>query len=346
MNQDFKKFLKISTFCMGGIILFSLNTAMVKAETVVGEKAVAGITVPLEKYSEVSETVKNKEIELADRYNYTNLGIANVDNHLNIRQNPGEDKKIIGKLPKNAGCTIIEVDADGWAKIKTGKVTGYVKSSFLITGNEAISLAKKVGSVVATVNTTTLNVRSEASLLSSVVTSVPIGEEYEVLDFDEEWVKIGVDQDKGYVSRQYVDLTYELIKGVSVEEISTGAGATGIRSQIVAYAKQFVGNRYIWGGNSLTNGTDCSGFVHLIYRNFGYSIARQSTSLSHNGTRINPSNVRPGDLLFYGNGNSINHVAMYIGNGQIVHASTQRTGIKISNMNYRTPITAVRIIND
>lgn len=344
MNQNFKKFLKISTFCMGGMVLFSLNTTIAKAETVVGEKAVAGITVPLEKYSEVSEAVKNKEIELADQYNYTNLGIANVENHLNIREKPGEDQKIIGKLPKNAGCTILEVDANGWAKIKSGKVTGYVMSSYLITGNEAVSLAKKVGSVVATVNTETLNVRSEASLLSNVVTSVPIGEELEVLDFDEEWVKIGVDQDKGYVARQYVDLTYELIKGVTVEEIVTGE--TGIRAQIVAYAKQFVGNRYVWGGNSLTNGTDCSGFVHLIYRNFGYSISRQSTSLSYDGTRINPSSVRPGDLVFYGNGSSINHVAMYIGNGQIVHASNERTGIKISNMYYRNPITAVRIIND
>jgi hypothetical protein len=217
-------------------------------------------------------------------------------------------------------------------------------SSYLITGNEAVTLAKKVGGVVATVNTTTLNVRAEAGLLSKVITSVPIGEEFEVLDFDDEWVKIGVDQDKGYVSRQYVDLTYELIKGVSVEETVTGV--SGIRAQIVAYAKQFVGNRYVWGGNSLTNGTDCSGFVHLIYRNFGYSIARQSSSLSRNGTRINPSNVKPGDLVFYGNGSSINHVAMYIGNGQIVHASTTRTGIKISNMYYRNPITAVRIIND
>lgn len=344
MNQNFTKFLKISTFCMGGMVLFSLNAAVAKAEAVVGEKAVAGITVPLEKYSEVSEAVKNKEIELADQYNYTNLGIANVENHLNIREKPGEDQKIIGKLPKNAGCTILEIDDKGWAKIKSGKVTGYVMSSYLITGNEAVSLAKKVGSVVATVNTTTLNVRTEAGLLANVITSVPIGEEFEVLDFDDEWVKIAVDQDKGYVSRQYVDLTYELIKGVSVEETVTGV--TGIRAQIVAYAKQFVGNRYVWGGNSLTNGTDCSGFVHLIYRNFGYSIARQSGSLSHNGTRINPSNVRPGDLVFYGNGSSINHVAMYIGNGQIVHASTTRTGIKISNMYYRNPITAVRIIND
>ncbi|WP_313132232.1 C40 family peptidase [Anaerocolumna sp.] len=344
MNQNFTKFLKISTFCMGGMVLFSLNAAVAKAEAVVGEKAVAGITVPLEKYSEVSEAVKNKEIELADQYNYTNLGIANVENHLNIREKPGEDQKIIGKLPKNAGCTILETDDSGWAKIKSGKVTGYVMSSYLITGNEAVTLAKKVGGVVATVNTTTLNVRAEAGLLSKVITSVPIGEEFEVLDFDEEWVKIGVDQDKGYVSRQYVDLTYELIKGVSVEETVTGV--SGIRAQIVAYAKQFVGNRYVWGGNSLTNGTDCSGFVHLIYRNFGYSIARQSSSLSRNGTRINPSNVKPGDLVFYGNGSSINHVAMYIGNGQIVHASTTRTGIKISNMYYRNPITAVRIIND
>lgn len=350
MNTMNKKLLKISTLCIAGTIMFALNTNIASADTVYGEQPIAGITVTLDNYYNSGTAAASSEITIATlessvaAYDYSNLGIANVENHLNIRKAPGEDQKIIGKLPKNAGCTIIEVNKDGWAKIKSGKVTGYVMSSYLITGDKAVSLAKKVGSLVATVNTQTLNVRSEQSLLGSVITSVPIDEEMEVVDVTTDWVKVKIDADEGYVARQYINLSYELQKAVTNEEVS--AGVSGIRAQMVAYAKQFLGNPYVWGGTSLTNGTDCSGFTMGIYRKFGYSLPRVSRSQASSGTSVSSSNIKPGDLVFYGSGSYISHVAMYIGNGQVIHASTTRTGIKISNMYYRSPIKMVRVIND
>jgi len=119
-----------------------------------------------------------------------------------------------------------------------------------------------------------------------------------------------------------------------------------LRNAVVAYAMQFKGNPYVYGGSSLTNGTDCSGFTMSVYAHFGYSLPHSSGSQSGCGTRVSTSDLLPGDLLFYTNGgSSIGHVALYIGNGQIIHASTERTGITVSNAFYRTPACAVRIIN-
>ncbi len=350
MDQVKTKLLKISCLCIAGTVLIALNTKHSRAVTVYGEQPIAGITVTLDKYYNSGSTAAASEITVAAlessvaEYDYNNLGIADVENHLNIRSGPGEDEKIIGKLPKNAGCTILDIDKSGWAKIKSGKVTGYVMSSYLITGDNAVGLAKKVGSLIATVNTETLNVRADESLLSKIITIVPIDEELEVSEVSTDWIKVNIDNDKGYVARQYINLSYELQKAVTVEELQ--AGVSGIRAQIVAYAKQFLGNPYVWAGNSLTNGVDCSGFTRGIYAHFGYSLPRVSRSQAVSGYTINASDIRPGDLVFYGSGSYISHVAMYIGNGQVIHASNPRTGIKISNMYYRSPIKVVRFIND
>jgi peptidoglycan DL-endopeptidase CwlO len=350
MNPEYKKLLKISTLCIAGTVIFSFNTKFANAETIYGEQPVAGITVTLDNYYDSSNTAAASEITVAAleqgvaEYDYNNLGIANVDNYLNIRKGPGEDQEVIGKLTKNAGCTILEDDNDGWTKIKSGKVTGYVLKSFLITGDEAVTKAKKVGSLVATVNTETLNVRTDESLLSDIMTIVPMEEELEVSEVGTDWIKVTIDSEEGYVARQYISLSYQLQKAVSVNEIQTGV--SGVRADMVAFAKQFLGNPYVWGGTSLTNGTDCSGFTMGIYSHFGYSLPRVSRSQACSGTTINASDVRPGDLVFYGSGSYISHVAMYIGNGQVIHASNPRTGIKISYMYYRSPIRVVRLIND
>lgn len=121
--------------------------------------------------------------------------------------------------------------------------------------------------------------------------------------------------------------------------------ASATRDAIVAYAKQFLGNPYSYGGSSLTNGTDCSGFTSSIYKAFGISIGRSSRDQAANGREIGVENVQPGDLIFYASGGRINHVAMSIGGGQVIHASTAKTGIIISNMYYRTPCKAVTFLD-
>ena len=161
-----------------------------------------------------------------------------------------------------------------------------------------------------------------------------------------DWVKVDIDGEEGYVASEYVEVTDELDTALTITEALYGEGVTDVRIDICEFAKQYVGNRYVWGGTSLTKGADCSGFTLAVYRNYGISLPHSSRAQANCGTKISVSEVKPGDLIFYGSGRSINHVAMYIGNGQVVHASNSRTGIIISNMYYRSPVSAARIIND
>jgi len=126
---------------------------------------------------------------------------------------------------------------------------------------------------------------------------------------------------------------------------SSAALVSATRTAIVAYAKQFLGNPYVYGGTSLTNGTDCSGFTQGVYAHFGITTGRTSRDQAANGREIAVSAVQPGDLLFYASGNYINHVAMYIGDGKVIHSSTPTTGITIAPYDYRTPCKAVCFLN-
>ena len=137
-------------------------------------------------------TASGQEDETASAFGYTNLGIAQADGNINVREVPGTEAEIVGKLPNNAGCEIIGTDGD-WTQIESGKVKGYVKSEYLMTGEAAIAKAQEVKQTVATVTTTTLYVRDEANTDSHVITMMPEGEELEVLEVLDGWVKINVD---------------------------------------------------------------------------------------------------------------------------------------------------------
>ncbi|HWT27781.1 MAG TPA: C40 family peptidase, partial [Mobilitalea sp.] len=126
---------------------------------------------------------------------------------------------------------------------------------------------------------------------------------------------------------------------------SESQGTSSRRSKIVSYALKFNGNPYVWGGTSLTNGADCSGFTQSVFRDNGIYIPRDSRSQASSGTRVSISNIKPGDLVFYSNGSNINHVALYIGNGQVISASSPKLGIRITNIYYRNPVKAVSYIN-
>lgn len=282
--------------------------------------------------------------EAASAFGYTNLGIAQADGNINVREVPGTEAEIVGKLPNNAGCEIIGTDGD-WTQIESGKVKGYVKSEYLMTG-EAIAKAQEVKQTVATVTTTTLYVRDETNTDSHVITMMPEGEELEVLEVLDGWVKINVDSDEGYVSSDYVSIATELPKAQTMTEVRYGQGVSDVRVSLVSYATQFVGNPYVWGGTSLTRGADCSGFVMSVFANYGISLPHSSRAQANCGTKISASDAQPGDLFFYGNGSSINHVAIYIGGGRVVHASSPKSGIKISGAYYRTPVKVVRVINN
>ncbi len=280
-----------------------------------------------------------------ETFGYINLGIADVDGNLNVREAPSTEAKLVGKMPNNAGCEILGVEGD-WTKIQSGEVEGYVKSEYLLSGDAAALQAAQVKQTVATVTTTTLYVREQPNTECTIITSMPMGEELEVIEVLDGWIKVNVDSDEGYVSADYVDISTELPKAMTMTEVRYGQGVSDVRVSVVQYATQFVGNPYVWGGTSLTRGADCSGFVLSVYANFGVSLPHSSRAQANCGTKISASEAKPGDLFFYGNGSSINHVAIYIGNGQVVHASSPRTGIKISGAYYRTPVKVVRIISD
>lgn len=278
-------------------------------------------------------------------WGYTNLGIADVSDNLNIRAVAAEDGRLVGKLPKDAACEVLDMD-DTWAHIQSGNVDGYVSRDYLLTGALARLKAEELATTVATVTTDSLKVRAEPNTDSEVITLVPRGEELEVSAVEGDWVKVFLDDDEVFVSGEYVEVSAELGTAITMSELLYGQGISNVRVDICQYAKEFLGNPYVWGGTSLTKGADCSGFVLSVFKKYGVSLPHSSRAQANCGTTIKVSEAKPGDLIFYGKGKTINHVAIYIGNGQVIHASNPRTGIRISSVSYRSPFKAVRILQD
>ncbi|MBQ7587401.1 MAG: SH3 domain-containing protein [Lachnospiraceae bacterium] len=313
---------------------------------------------------------------------FSNLIIADVSYYVNVRDIPSEDGEVVGKLYKNSAGEWLDKDGD-WYKIKSGNVTGYVKSEFVVSGEAAVEMAKKVGERVAVVTTTTLKVREEASLDSSVLGLVPMEDRLTVVEETDEWVKVSIEEGDGWVSKEFVTVSTEFPKAESKAEEEarlrkeeaarqaaiaaanraaaakkgakggksggrsgkSGGGVTysasggGAGGSVANYALQFVGNPYVYGGSSLTGGTDCSGFTMSVYRNFGVSLPHSSGAQRSVGYSVGGlGNAQAGDIVCYSG-----HVGIYIGGGQIVHASTASTGIKVSNAGYRNVLDVRRI---
>lgn len=285
---------------------------------------------------------------------YDHLVISKVDNYLNVREEPKSDGKIIGKMTSKAAGEILET-LDGWYKIRSGNITGYITADpqYTTTGQEARDIALETASLMAIVNTDMLNVRKEPSTESSIWTQISKEERYPVLQQLDGWVQIEMDtedSDNAFISTRdnNVEVRYALAEAIKFSPLEEAAqAAASRRTQLVNFALQYVGNPYVWGGTSLTNGIDCSGFTMQVMKQFGVSLPHYSGSQAKMGKAVTSSEMRPGDLIFYANsGGTVNHVAIYIGNGRIVHASTEKTGIITSNMYYRTPAKVVNMLGD
>jgi cell wall-associated NlpC family hydrolase len=344
----------------------------------VSDKKIEETIVVSEGYTKDLKEASNTSKLSEEEEGFKSLVIAKVNDYVNVRDLPSEEGNIVGKLYDKSVGTFIE-EKDGWYKISSGSVEGYVKAEYCVTGDDAVELAKEVGTRIATVTTTTLKVREEPNMDATVLGLVPIEDELIVTEELDGWVKVDIEEGNGYVSNEFVTLSTEFVKAESIEEEQarlakeeaerkaakeaarkaaeeasksessssssseekTYAPPSGSASgQAVAdFALQFVGNPYVYGGTSLTNGADCSGFVMSVYKNFGVSLPHSSAADRNVGSAVNGlENAQPGDLICYSG-----HVALYIGNGQIVHASTSKTGIIVSNANYRSILSIRRI---
>ncbi len=371
---------KVSSVLPTGGVCLSLikDTPLesIQTDTIANSKIEANVSIlDIPEVATATSAAKNSEDEL-----FKNLVIAQVNDYVNIRSIPSEEGEILGKLYDDSAGNFIQ-EQNGWYQITSGSVTGYVKAEYCVTGDAAIELAKQVGTRLATVDTQTLYVRTEPTTESPVLSMVPQGEELLVLEETDSWAKINVEEGDGWVSKDYVNIHTEFVKAESKAEeearlakeaeerrkaqeaarrqqatqnttsstqsssssTSNKTYAVGEGSElgvaVAEYALQFVGNPYVWGGTSLTNGADCSGFVMSVYANFGVSLPHSSAADRTQGYAVDGlENAQPGDLICYSG-----HVALYIGNGQIVHASTKKTGIIVSNADYKR-ILAIRRI--
>ncbi len=403
--------------------------------------AVARMMEPEMVAEEAWETAEIAENELPQTASeFADIAVAQVNHYVNVRQEPDTESEILGKLYDKSAATVLETTEDGWYRITSGNVNGYVKAEYVVVGDE--ELARSVGTRLATVTTTTLFVRTEPTTEAKVLTMLPDGDDVVVTDESTEgWAKVSTADGDGYVALDYVTLSTEYIHAESKAEEearlareeaerqaaaraaeearkareaeaaraaaeqeaarraaekqevkksgagsssessagsssggsagsssgssagSSSGGSTGSGSgsnagsgsgssagqsaqtassngqAVVDYARQFLGNPYVYGGNSLTNGTDCSGFVKGVYAAFGINLPRTSSEQRSVGYAVSLSEIQPGDIVCYSG-----HVGIYAGNNTLIHASNEKTGITLTSpVTYRSVLAVRRI---
>lgn len=329
------------------------------------------------------------ETGMATDSNGNEIVVAQVNDYINVRADADAESDIVGKLYNGSVAKVLGRTGNGWARVRSGDVTGYIREEYVATGDTAQQLADSVTTKKAVVTTETLRVRAAAQADSDVITLIGQGQTLDILEEADGWYKVNTEDGEGYISADFADVEDVYPEAVSraqeeAEEAAaeasrkaeeeaakaasnaaagtagasgskkksggsgalntyTGSSGSGSASgQAVAnYALQFVGNPYVWGGSSLTNGTDCSGFTMAVYANFGVSLPHYTGSQEHSGTAVNSlAEAQPGDLILYSG-----HVAIYLGNNQIVHASNPRYGITTGTATYRNIVAIRRIFN-
>lgn len=322
------------------------------------------------------ETSREELVLLSGKQNLEGtLVYANVNNYVNVRAKATTASDVVGKLYSGCVATVIK-DAGDWVYVTSGNVTGYVVKQYLLFYEEAEAAIAKRYSPMVEVTANALNVRAGAGTEHTVLKTFTKGDKAELLQKGTEWIKIRFSSQgksvTGYVYAKYVKITGEPKYGETLEEEkeriakekkeaeeakkkaeaekkAAAERAKRETAQAVAnYAKTAVGTAYVWGGTNIKTGVDCSGLCYAAYKKYGYTLPRVSRDMAASSALLsvtpNTNYLKAGDLVFYASDGRVDHVAMYIGNGQVVHASSYKTGVIISKYDYRTPHSAKRVI--
>ena len=361
---------KVVLSAMAGVIVIPGSMLQVSAAEETDEQPfiqASGIESVLE---ECYETDVKDNINLylvpTEEGEYLNMAFSDTEDYTYIRSAPDENSDWVGKLYKDSAAQVLEY-LDGWTKIRSGSAEGYVPADTLITGSEAEQRAEEYENNTVTVTARVLNVREGQGTDTSVLTQIELDEQYQVTGEPVDgWYPVKVGDIDGWVSGEYVteETSYsygetkeeeeeriaeekaeqerkeqEAAEKEAAEASASSVSSTGVSGQaVIDYACQFVGNPYVWGGTSLTNGADCSGFVQSVYAHFGISLPRTTYDMVNSGYAVSYEEAQPGDLILYGD---CSHVGLYMGDGNIVNALNSDKGICICSATY-TNIYAVR----
>ena len=261
-------------------------------------------------------------------------GVINADS-VNMRETPATTSKILVQLPKQAKITVVEIQED-WYKISYNDSKGFVFGKYVTLKNVVIDSG--------TINGANVNVRSKPDTNSEILTKLDKGAKIEIYEYSGNWARISIAEGRyGWVCKDFITVkkpsvsrgeTAGTVKTAD-EQVNAQVEEKDTRRQIVEYAKKFLGVKYVYGSSS-PKGFDCSGFTSYVFKHFGISVERTSASQGSHGAKINRSDLKPGDLVFFdtnGGRNAINHVGIYIGGGKFIHASSGSTDrVTISDM--------------
>lgn len=294
----------------------------------------------------VASSLLSDEIVIPD-----NVAIAKVDSFLNIRKEASTDSEIIGYLPKDGMCIVKSNAINGWVKIESGDIEGYVSTDYLYMDLSGRIKATNLANLKAVVNIGTVNFRSTPSTKDddNIICTLTRGDsllviEQNIVNKEDDnilWIKAALGDTEGYITKKYVDCKFNWVLACSVQDVVGDIDCTNItalRAGIITEAKKHIGLRYKWGGTSLTSGADCSGFCCAVFEKCGFdlmSIARTSYQLagSSYGRKVSYEDAKPGDLVFYSLKGRVSHVAIYLGGGQIIHESSSSNSVIISDIN-------------
>ena len=275
----------------------------------------------------VSNSTSTSETTQTTKYVNTTAG-------LNVRTGPSTSYAKIATLSYGQSVNVLST-SNGWSKINYNGSTGYVSSQYLQSTKPSSSSSSETSQTVKYVNTTSgLNMRTGPATSYAKITTIAYGQSVNVLSTSNGWSKINYSGSTGYVSSQYLQSTKPSSSS------SSNSGSTSVSSSassVIAYAKTLLGKPYVWGAQG-PNSFDCSGFTYYVFKNkAGIVLPRTSSTQSKYGTSVSWSNLKAGDLMFFdtngANNGQVSHVGLYIGNGQMIHASSSQRKIVITSVN-------------